>query len=148
MTAQGPRRHMAKIDGKLVFQTRPDISLLDDSNSGPFILDAKWKHVNMQDDNPRHGLDQEDLYQLYAYGKRYGCKTVAMVYPRSEYFTTELTYRFCDGLKLICLPFDVANPQRSVSEALCLLKILIAAYVRGVTIILIRWKVTRVLQGT
>ena len=42
VTAQGPRRHMAKIDGKAVFQTRPDISLMDGADRGPFILDAKW----------------------------------------------------------------------------------------------------------
>ena len=38
-----------------------------------FILDAKWKHINAVADHPKHGIDQNDLYQLYAYGKGYGC---------------------------------------------------------------------------
>ena len=122
VTAQGPRRHMAKIDGKAVFQTRPDISLMDGADRGPFILDAKWKHVDTQGSNAKHNIDQGDLYQLYAYGKRYDCKTVALIYPWSRHFTTELVYRFVDGLKLICLPFDVSRPKHSVLEALRLLK--------------------------
>ena len=51
------------------------------------------------------------MYQLYAYGKRYGCKGVALVYPRTGAFETELQYRFFDGLPLFCLPFDVTRPE-------------------------------------
>ena len=89
-----------------------------------FILDAKWKRVGARDGDARHGLDQGDLYQMYFYAhrKRHRCKTVALVYPRSRRFTQELTYRFFDGLKLVCLPFDVARPDHGVSEALRLLK--------------------------
>ena len=30
------------------------------------------------------------MYQLYAYGKRYGCGTVALVYPRTDDFEEPL----------------------------------------------------------
>ena len=121
--AQGPLEYLAKISDKSVFRTKPDISLLDGGGRVQFILDAKWKHINAQGDNAKHSIDQGDLYQLYAYGKRYGCNTVVLVYPRSQDFTTELTYRFIDdGRKLVCLPFDVADPESSVSRALELLK--------------------------
>ena len=59
---------------------------------------------------------------MYFYGKRHRCKTVALVYPRSRRFTQALTYRFFDGFKLVCPPFDVARPDHGVSEALRLLK--------------------------
>ena len=62
------------------------------------------------------------MYQLYAYGKRYRCDAVALVYPRSEIFSTELHYRFFDDLNLVCLPFDVANPQMSVQRSLAVLR--------------------------
>ena len=120
---QGPQEHFAEISGKRVFETKPDISLLDGGDRVQFILDAKWKHVNMQGDNPKHGIDQRDLYQLYAYGKLHKCETVALVYPQSQDFTTELTYRFVvGGLQLICLPFNVADPKSSVAQALEMLK--------------------------
>ena len=122
VTGQGPPEYLTKINGKSVFRTKPDISLRDRVGQVQYILDAKWKHIDSQGDNARHGVDQGDLYQLYAYGKRYGCKTVALVYPRSRNFTKELIYRFFDSLKLICLPFDVADPKTSVSETLRLLK--------------------------
>ena len=120
VTAQGPLKYLAKI--KSVFRTKPDISLLDGGGQVQFILDAKWKHINARGENAKRDIDQGDLYQLYTYGKRYDCKTVALVYPRSQDFTSKLAYRFFDGLKLICLPFDVANPESSVSQALELLK--------------------------
>ncbi len=121
VTAQGPRKNFVELDGRGPFRTRPDISLWKEGNGGSFILDAKWKTVESRSDIARHHVDRGDLYQLYAYGKRYGCKTVALVYPRSPNFTAELTGHFFDGLKLICLPFNVARPKHSVREALCIL---------------------------
>ena len=121
VTAQRPQRHMAKIDSESAFRTKPDISLLDRNDRVKFILDAKWKHLDGQGYSARHDVGQGDLYQLYAYGKRYRCKKVVLVYPRSGQFTTEMTYRFFDGLKLICLPFDLTDPKNSVSKAIRLL---------------------------
>ena len=122
VTSQGPQRPMACIGGKSVFQTKPDISLREGDGPVRFILDAKWKRAGARDGDSKHGLDQGDLYQMYFYGKRHRCKTVALVYPRSRRFTQELKYRYFDGLKLVCLPFDVARPDRGVSEAMRLLE--------------------------
>ena len=83
-----------------------------------FILDAKWKGVDAYDDDDKHGIVQDDMYQLYAYGKRYGCEGVALIYPRTGRFATELNYRFFDGLSLTCLPFDVREPRVSVQRCL------------------------------
>lgn len=74
--------------------------------------------------DPKHGIDQADLYQLYACGKRYGCDAVALVYPRTHAFTTDLRYRFFDGLTLICLPFDVTEPEDSVRRSMQALRCL------------------------
>ena len=123
VTAQGPLKCLAKIDGNSVFRTKPDISLLDGGGQVQFILDAKWKYINARGDDAKHDVDQGDLYQLYAYGKLHKCETVALVYPQSQDFTTELTYRFVvGGLQLICLPFNVADPKSSVAQALEMLK--------------------------
>ena len=113
VVAQAPRKHMASIGGKRVFAMKPDISLRKPRNTIRFILDAKWKHIGRGGASPIHDITNSDLYQLYAYGKRYECRAVALVYPRSGDFTSPFTARFFDGLKIVCLPFDVASPESS-----------------------------------
>ena len=124
--SQGPRETFGETDGKSPFRMRPDIALRTGVGEVKFILDAKWKHFSAGPDASKHAPDQGDLYQLYAYARRYGCKTVALVYPWSRHFKTRLTFRFFDRLKLICLPFDVASRRRCArwnadgrSERLC-----------------------------
>ena len=89
-----------------------------DSVEGPAVLDTKWKQIDTNDADPKHGILQNDLYQLYAYARAYECQRVALVYPRNQNFTYPLLYRFFDELELICLPFDVQDPERSVTESL------------------------------
>ena len=117
VAAQHPREYLATIDGQEAFATKPDIALKLGKRVR-FILDAKWKSIDAFGDDPRHGIDQDDMYQLYAYGKRYGCEAVALVYPRTGRFASELRYRLFDGLPLICLPFDVTEPGESVRRCL------------------------------
>ena len=82
------------------------------------ILDAKWKRVDATTDDPKHGIQQADVYQLYAYAKRHRCGTVALIYPRNEFFPRSLRYRFFDGVRLLAIPFDVTEPQSSVALAI------------------------------
>ena len=117
VAAQGPQEKLATIDGKGVFTTKPDIALKDGKRVR-FILDAKWKGIDASSEDGKHGIDQDDMYQLYAYGKRYSCEAVALVYPRTGRFASELRYRFFDGLPLVCLPFDVTQPEESVGQCL------------------------------
>ena len=113
VAAQHPRKYLATIEGREAFMTMPDI-VLREGDRVKFILDAKWKDIDESNDDPKHGIDQADMYQLYAYGKRYGCQGVALVYPKTARFTRELRYQFFDDLPLFCLPFDVSNPNESV----------------------------------
>lgn len=113
VVAQGPPKHIASISGKPQFATRPDISLRKPSGTIRFILDAKWKHIGKGGPNPIHGITNSDIYQIYAYGKLHGCQAVALVYPRNQSFTKPRAVRFFDGLKLVCLPFDVGSREAS-----------------------------------
>ncbi len=123
VTPQGPRKYLSAINGSHAFQMKPDISLRR-GNRVLFILDAKWKRINGFSSNLKHGIDQADMYQLCAYGNRYRCSTVALVYPQTREFTSPLRYRFLggaernDGLTLLCLPFDVTKPKESVEKAI------------------------------
>ena len=113
----GPREAMASIGGKSAFSTMPDIALRAKGNVR-LILDAKWKRVDATTDDLKHGIQQADVYQLYAYAKRYRCGAVALVYPRNEFFRRPLRYRFFDGVRLAAIPFDVSEPQSSVAHAM------------------------------
>ena len=110
---QGPQRPMASIGGRDAFIMKPDLSFWV-GNRAAFVLDAKWKHIDALGEDPKHGIDQDDMYQLNAYANAYECNLAALVYPRNQGFSRSLHYRFFDGSGLICLPFDVRDPQASV----------------------------------
>ena len=115
VTAQSRQAYLAEFEGQNTFQMQPDMLLQEKKDEGAkFILDAKWKYLDTSIDPPKHGIDQADLYQLYAYAKGYNCYSVALLYPRSLNFTTKLQYRLLDDISLFCLPFDVGRPQESV----------------------------------
>ena len=130
--SQKPQRHFAKkVHAKTgtkedAFRMKPDIALLC-GGKVHYVLDAKWKELDGASDNPKHGVTQADVYQLYSYARAYGCRAVALVYPRTQAFDVPLHYEFKDGvdnapLALSCLPFDVTQPKRSVAESLCYIK--------------------------
>ena len=116
---QGPRKYLVKDNqGNDVFAMKPDVSLMERGDGVRFILDAKWKRINEDDSDRKHGISQADMYQLFAYGKKYGCKQVALVYPKTEQFQDmeKLRFRFDGELSLACLPFDVTEPGESVRK--------------------------------
>ena len=119
---QKPQKKLAEFEGKDAFTMKPDISLMEKGQTVVYILDAKWKEVNQYITDNKHNIEQDDMYQLYAYGKCYECDAVALVYPRNRNFTRELRYAFFDGLPLVCLPFDIARPKESVRRSVKVLR--------------------------
>ena len=121
---QGPQKAFARIDRKDAFHMKPDIALVR-SGEVRFVLDAKWKRINGDSKDPKHGISQDDVYQLYSYGRKFGCAKVALIYPRTPEFDSPLRYEFKDkvgdqhGLDLFCFPFDVVQPDESVREIMC-----------------------------
>ncbi len=114
--AQGPQWKLTR--DPEAFTMKPDITLQRGGHNR-FILDTKWKRLkSVAEDRTKRGIVQADMYQLYAYGKRYGCKTVALVYPRTGDFEEPLRFVFHDGPTLLCLPFDVSQPEISVHRCL------------------------------
>ena len=82
-------------------------------------MDTKWKRLNAEDGDLKRGVNQADMYQMFVYGKKYqkfGCRKVALVYPKTDKFTERSDYRFDEHLSLTCFPFDVTHPERSVEE--------------------------------
>ena len=121
--SQGPRKHMATLipsgeeeKEKPVFVTKPDMALRSTEGRFQFILDAKWKKVDANSENPKHEIVESDLYQLYAHAALNDCNAMALIYPRNARFESTLRYRFFDGSALLAVPFDVTQPQESVSQ--------------------------------
>lgn len=120
--SQGPMKPLVKTEeGRGLFFMKPDISLMKGGRPA-FILDAKWKRLTAPAADPKRGISQSDLYQLFAYGKKYGVPEVSLIYPKSNAFSEPVRYRFDDDLLLVCYPFDVEKPGKSVSALLDLLK--------------------------
>ena len=111
-----PQRHLATTDGTPVFVMKPDLTLLADGDQPEFVLDAKWKRLEARPADARQGIAQSDLYQLFAYGKKYQVPSVALIYPQTEHFREPVRYRFDDSLSLWCFPFRVTKPEESVRE--------------------------------
>ena len=104
----------AMLESTPAFTMKPDIALMH-RDDVCFVLDAKWKVIK----DPKHDVAQSDIYQLYSYGRKYGCRTVALIYPRTAQFRRPLRYDFDDKvtgqpLSLWCFPFDVVHPRDSV----------------------------------
>jgi len=111
--AQGPTWHLATDSaGGKAFRLRPDVVLMEHQKVR-FILDAKWKHLDPSASN--HGVLADDVYQLFAYGKRYSCQRVSLVYPATLAFHQTANFRFVgDHLEMACFPFNVSDAEGSV----------------------------------
>ena len=117
VSAQEGRRHLATDDGgKRAFWLKPDI-VLRENGQVRFILDAKWKRLE-PDKKSNHGVLQADAYQLFAYGKTYGCRRVVLVYPKTTAFRKTVRFRFDEDpeLELACFPFDAADPGGTIKK--------------------------------
>ena len=79
--AQGPQNPLVKDGDTPRFRMKPDITF----NAGGrvlAILDTKWKVLSEQKD--KYGIKQGDLYQMIAYGTRYQCPNLTLIYPKQD----------------------------------------------------------------
>jgi 5-methylcytosine-specific restriction enzyme subunit McrC len=92
------------VENPKLFQLKPDIVI--DEN---IVLDTKWKIIDGRKNN--YGISQSDLYQMYAYGKKYNSNAVYLIYPKSKNFIASLNipFKYDDSLKLHILCFDCFN---------------------------------------
>lgn len=63
------------------FQMRPDIVMKKDDKIN-IILDTKWKRL-VNDYNSNYGISQQDMYQMFAYGHKYNCPNIWLIYPKN-----------------------------------------------------------------
>jgi len=90
-----------------MFQLRPDLLLSQGARH--WVMDTKWKLLQ-GDKSTRYGLNQVDLYQLFAYGQRYlrGSGDLFLIFPMNDAVDWPIAhFDFQDGLLLHVVPFDL-----------------------------------------
>ena len=95
------------------FRLKPDIVATSD-DVDQLIIDTKWKLIDQFKDNNNYNIQQSDMYQLYAYGKKYTNNDneplLVLLYPMNPRFTDKLNEFIYEGdLRLEVIPFNFDN---------------------------------------
>ena len=101
--------------GRRRFGLRPDLVLRKGKKT--IVIDTKWKWIETK--APNFGIEQVDLYQLYAYGKKYEANALFLIYPAHSGFTIPLPpFYYDDHLTLTVIPFCITKPLGDEMRAL------------------------------
>ncbi len=100
--AQVKKEHLIEYPERK-FLLMPDLKI-----GASIIADTKWKMLDSS--KPHYGISQSDIYQMYAYGKKYpDTREIHLIYPQVETFPNlqnrELHFEK-DKLKLTIFPFS------------------------------------------
>jgi 5-methylcytosine-specific restriction endonuclease McrBC regulatory subunit McrC len=61
---------------------RPDIVITRRGQPDPIaIIDTKWKLLSRLNTGNKWDIKQSDVYQMFAYAKRYNCPKIILLYP-------------------------------------------------------------------
>lgn len=91
LSAQDKSYHLFDAPSKK-FLIKPDIVVRHKKTGATFILDTKWKVLS--EDKTNYGISQSDMYQMYAYQKKYDAKNVTLLYPLTEKVSSEQRIQF------------------------------------------------------
>ena len=97
------------------FALKPDIVLKDGDTT--IVLDTKWKLLA---DNVRnYGISQADMYQMYAYSKKYNADKVILLYPATG-LTQQKKIEFVsdDHVNVDIAFIDLLYPDNHIRELL------------------------------
>ena len=114
--------HYLFVEPKRQFALRPDIVLEMDGRT--VIMDTKWKSL-VDNERINYGISQADMYQMYAYSKRYKTPEIWLLYPVNDDMRDHTDIRFDsgDGTTVNVFFVDVAN----IEDSLRLLKMKLEA---------------------
>ena len=96
------------------FALKPDIVVTCKTNHAKIIIaDTKWKIIKEEKD-----ISQSDMYQLFAYGKKYNNEELYLIYPKDGKTQPALAYEYEKEkkLNLKVLFFDVTVNERCFVE--------------------------------
>lgn len=106
--------------GKPMFQLRPDFVL--ESERRTVVADAKWKLLDQDDKANKYGINQADMYQVFAYANKISSdpatQEVWLIYPAHANFHTPLAdFSFSrTGPILRALPLDLDDQKLLIDK--------------------------------
>ena len=113
LTTQGRGKYLFDYP-RAKFALVPDI-VITRGNDSRIILDTKWKRLI---DKPQvnYGISQADMYQMYAYAKKYETSDIWLLYPLDSKMKghEEITFESNDNVKVSLFFVDVANMDESM----------------------------------
>ena len=110
-----------------LFNTQMDFVISNGDKK--LILDAKWKEININDE--RLGVSQNDLYQLFTYSEiirhnKTKNVSIALLYPQTTQFNEiKKEWSYFNGTKIYLIPVNVIDIEDNsqlldfVREVLC-----------------------------
>ena len=104
-------------DNPSKFALRPDIVITRNSDNAKFIMDTKWKLLY---DSPssNNGISQSDMYQMYAYQKKYKAENVTLIYPLSDKVNsdTDIIFKSDDNVVVNVRFIDLIDVKESLKK--------------------------------
>jgi len=103
------------------FSLRPDIVLTRGNRR--VILDTKWKSL-FDNERKNYGISQSDMYQMYAYSKKYGVSEIWLLYPLNNEMRghTDIRFNSGDGTTVNVFFIEFTNEANPIEESLNKLK--------------------------
>lgn len=108
------KRH-SLFDSPRRFALKPDIVLKGDGTT--IVMDTKWKLL--ADNASNYGISQSDMYQMYAYSKKYNAYKVILLYPDVGR-TKQDSIKFVsnDNVNVDVAFIDLLHPDESMCKLL------------------------------
>ena len=113
LSAQDKTYHL--FDEPKKFLMKPDIVIKNKELKKIFVMDTKWKVLSESVVN--YGISQADMYQMYAYQKKYQSESVTLIYPLTEKVTkSDIEFLSNDGTLIRIRFVDLFNVKYSLSN--------------------------------
>jgi 5-methylcytosine-specific restriction enzyme subunit McrC len=98
------------------FRIRPDLVIHHQELT--IVADTKWKIINQNLPSANYNISQSDMYQLFAYGKKYqinnGNTHLILIYPNHADFNNQLHFKYEEELRIDIVPFDFQDESASL----------------------------------
>ena len=104
-------------DSSNKFALIPDIVIRKENRV--IVLDTKWKRI-VPDSSKNYGISQSDMYQMYAYAKKYNTSEIVLLYPRNKDMSEseDISFTRDDGVNVRVYLVDVDNIEESLKKLL------------------------------
>jgi 5-methylcytosine-specific restriction enzyme subunit McrC len=100
--------------GQGMFKLKPDILILNRAGTVQIILDTKWKKLAADIDDVSNGVAQSDMYQMFAYAKRFDSDDTILLYPALVGVSAK-EYRVVEGNKVQKIRVATLNVSRDLA---------------------------------